>query len=46
MVNGSTQLKLKLGAQESVFVVFKDLEEQKVQKLEKLKCIPNINKYK
>ena len=29
MANGSTQLKLKLGAQESVFVVFKDLEEQK-----------------
>ena len=29
MAFGSTQLKLKLGAQESVFVVFKDVEEQK-----------------
>ena len=29
MANGSTQLKLKLGAQESVFVVFKDVEERK-----------------
>jgi hypothetical protein len=29
MANGTTQLKLKLGPQESVFVVFKDLEERK-----------------
>ena len=29
MGNGSTQIKLHLGAQESVFVVFKELDEQK-----------------
>jgi len=39
MVNCSTQLKLKLGAQESVFVVFKDLEEQKEVEISEKKPI-------
>ena len=39
MANGFTQLKLKLGAQESVFVVFKDLEEQKEVELTEKKPV-------
>ena len=42
MANGSTQVKLHLGAQESVFVVFKDLEGQKEVELSEKKPVELI----